>query len=60
MIAEDFALGFGLASTTLYLGWSVAYLFTPQKHMAVVTLFYAGANIGLLWPLIGPRVKEWL
>ena len=51
-MANSLALGFGLASTTLYLGWSVSYLFTPEKHMAVVTFFYACSNIGLLWPLL--------
>lgn len=46
------SLGFGLTSTLLYLFWAWFQAGTEQKHMAGALLFYAGANLFLLWPLI--------
>ena len=45
-------VAFGITSTLLYIGWAVFSYFTPQKYMTGALLFYAGANVFLLWPTI--------
>ena len=46
------SLGFGLTSTLLYLFWAWFQSGTQEKHMSGALLFYAGANLFLLWPLL--------
>jgi len=46
------ALGFGLASTLLYVGWAFFSYHTPERHMTFALGFYACANLALLWPVL--------
>ena len=52
------SLGFGLASTTLYLFWSNFQRHTEEPHMAGALLLYAGANLFILWPLISKALAS--
>lgn len=49
-MSDHATLAFGFASSLLYLGWAYAQSGTPEKHMTWALLFYATANIALLWP----------
>jgi len=51
------SLGFGLTSTLLYLFWANFQRETDDSHMAGALLFYAGANLFILWPLVRKALK---
>ena len=51
-VSERLTLFFALISTSLYLGWAGATYFTSERHMTGALLFYAGANVFLVWPIL--------
>lgn len=51
-MSERLTLFFALISTSLYLGWAGATYFTSERHMTGALLFYAGANVFLVWPIL--------
>ena len=51
MTAAHLALGFGSASTLLYIVWGICSYFTTERHMCFALLGYAFCNVALMYPL---------
>lgn len=49
---EIVTICFGCSSAVLCACWAAFSWQTTEKHMTVVLLCYAVANVSLLWPLI--------
>jgi len=51
-MSERLTLFFALTGTLWYICWAVCSYFTNQQHMTGALLFYAGANVFLVWPIL--------
>lgn len=52
MKPETGELLFGLTSTCLYIGWAYFAVQTDTPSRGVMLVFYACANLAILWPSI--------